>query len=185
MNRRLAYAAAATVTIALFGLRLARSQTPAPAPEPFAEIARVLQSPRCMNCHPAGDGPLQTDASTPHKQNIKRVFAELGGSCATCHQESTPEGEQMPPGAPHWSMPPADTPMVFQGKTPAQLCADLQDPQQNGHRSLQDLIHHVSVDPLVLWAFDPGGGRTAPPMSHAAFVASITEWVALGAPCPN
>jgi hypothetical protein len=27
----------------------------------FAEVAKVLTGPRCMNCHPAGDHPLQGD----------------------------------------------------------------------------------------------------------------------------
>lgn len=170
-------------TVALF-----TSDPPArsePASGPFDDIARVLQSPRCMNCHPAGDAPLQTDASTPHQQNIKRVFSSLGGSCQTCHQDAPLSGEHLPPGAHHWGMPPAETPMIFQNKTPQQLCADLQDPEQNGHRSLDDLIHHVANDPLVRWAFSPGDGRTPPPLSHAEFIRAMTEWVALGAPCPN
>src|SRR6478672_9097555 len=81
----------------------------AQATHPFTPIAQVLQSPRCMNCHPAGDAPLQTDASRPHKQNIKRVFTTLGGSCQTCHADTAMPGEHMPPGAPHWNMPPAAT----------------------------------------------------------------------------
>jgi hypothetical protein len=28
--------------------------------------------PRCMNCHPARDGPLQGDDSYPRMQNIRR-----------------------------------------------------------------------------------------------------------------
>ena len=50
-------------TLAVVGLtqhRLAQSQS---VSTPFMEIAQVLQSPRCMNCHPAGDAPLQTDES--------------------------------------------------------------------------------------------------------------------------
>jgi hypothetical protein len=82
-------------------------------------------------------------------------------------------------------MPPAETPMIFEGKTEAELCADLQDPEKNGHRTLDDLVHHVDHDPLVLWAFDPGGNRTPPPMTHAEFVALMSDWVAQGAPCPE
>ncbi len=166
----------------VLGQRPARSQT---AADPFPEIARVLQSPRCMNCHPAGDAPLQGDESRPHDQNIKRIFESLGGSCTSCHQDRALPGAHLPPGAPHWRMPPAATPMVFQGKTEAALCADLQDPAQNGQRSLEELVHHVDTDPLVLWAFDPGGERTPPPITHEALVALMNEWVALGAPCSN
>ena len=156
----------------------------AQATHPFSPVQSVLQSPRCMNCHPAGDAPLQTDLSRPHKQNIKRSFPTLGGSCATCHQETTMPGEHMPPGAPHWAMPPEATPMVFQGKSGAQLCADLKDLSKNGNRSLADLEHHVTNDPLVVWGFNPGPGRTVPPLTHAAFIARVHDWVAAGAPCP-
>lgn len=150
----------------------------------FAPIAQVLQSPRCMNCHPVGDRPLQTDQSKPHKQNITRNFPNLGGSCATCHQETTMPGPKMPPGAPHWNMPPAATPMTFEGKSQAQLCADLKDLSKNGGRTLSDLQHHVAVDPLVLWAFNPGTGRTPPPVTHATFLTLFDAWVNAGGACP-
>jgi hypothetical protein len=152
---------------------------------PFLGIAEVLQSPRCMNCHPAGEAPLQTDQSKPHKQNIKRIFSSLGGSCATCHQEAPLPEANTPPGAPHWSMPPEATPMVFQGKSPAQLCADLKDFSKNGNRSLTMLRDHVNTDALVLWAFNPGGTRTLPPVNHTTFIARFDAWIAQGAQCPT
>jgi hypothetical protein len=151
---------------------------------PFTPIQQVLQHPRCMNCHPSGDAPLQTDQSRPHKQNIKRAFNQLGGHCTTCHQEETMPGEHMPPGAPHWNMPAAATPMVFQGKSATQLCEDLKDPAQNGNRSLSDLEHHMGHDPLVLWAFNPGQNRTPPPLTLQQFGAAVHDWVSQGGPCP-
>jgi hypothetical protein len=154
----------------------------AQATHPFSPVQSVLQSPRCMNCHPAGDAPLQTDLSRPHKQNIKRTFPTLGGSCATCHQEANTPGKNMPPGAPHWGLPPKE--MVFEGKTARQLCTDLKDPAKNGNRSLADLKAHVAHDPLVLWGFAPGDGRTLPPLTHAQFVAAFDAWAAQGGPCP-
>lgn len=170
---------AALLALCLVPLRLS-----AQAPHRFTPVQQVLQHPRCMNCHPAGDAPLQTDQSRPHQQNIKRVFGQLGGSCQTCHQESTMPGDHMPPGAPHWGMPSAATPMTFQGKSATQLCLDVKDPAKNGNRSLGDLRHHVEHDPLVVWAFNPGQGRTPPPLSHPAFLAAVDAWIAEGAPCP-
>jgi hypothetical protein len=178
MNRR------AVFVIAVGVAALVAVGAAAQATHPFTPIQQVLQSPRCMNCHPSGDAPLQTDASRPHAQNIKRSFNKLGGSCQTCHQETTMPGDHMPPGAPHWNMPPEATPMVFQGKTPSALCADLKDPSKNGNRSLADLEHHLASDPLVLWGFNPGQGRTTPPLTHAVFNARVHEWIAQGAPCP-
>jgi hypothetical protein len=194
MSIRLPAAALLGGPVALFLLGAAPASPsstdapPAKAPSSsssFVEIARVLQSPRCMNCHPVGNAPLQTDQSTPHKQNIQRSFTALGGSCNTCHQTANLAGAHMPPGAPVWKLPPAETPMVFQGKSPAQLCRDLKDPEKNGRRSLDQILHHVSDDELVKWGWNPGGGRTTPPLAHDAFVQRMTAWIAQGAPCPD
>ena len=52
----------------------------------FQDVYEVLQHPRCLNCHPNGDAPLQTDNSTPHAMNITRTSTDAGLECATCHQ---------------------------------------------------------------------------------------------------
>lgn len=158
---------------------------PARARAAFLEVARVLQSPRCQNCHPAGERPLRGDRGEPHAQGVQRRLLELGASCATCHQDHNAPGVGAPPGAPHWGLPPAATPMIFEGRTPAALCAQLKDPAATGGRSLDALVHHVSHDALVLWGWAPGGERTPPPLTHAAFVAAIRAWVAHGAACPE
>jgi len=154
----------------------------------FVAIARVLQSPRCMNCHPAGDAPLQTDRSRPHAMNITRASEAAGLRCGACHQERNSESLGIPagpPGAPHWDLPPKDTPMVFQGRSVAALCVQLKDPEQNGHRSLDALLAHVDHDPLVLWGWEPGGGRSRPPMSHDDFVRAFSTWVQSEGACPR
>jgi hypothetical protein len=153
----------------------------------FADVAKVLLSPRCRNCHPAGDRPLQGDAGRPHAMNISRASVDAGLACTACHQVRNADlfgPRRGPPGAPHWGLPPADTPMVFQGKTAAALCAQLKDPARNGRRSLAQLLEHVTRDPLVLWAWQPGGARTRPPVSHDAFVAAFAAWVAADGACP-
>jgi mono/diheme cytochrome c family protein len=171
---------------------------PPPAPAPSAEavaagkhafldVARVLQSPRCQNCHPAGDAPLQTDLGKPHAMNISRKSAEAGLPCTACHQERNSEAIGIaagPPGAPHWNLPPRETPMVFEGKTPTALCEQLRDPAQNGKKTLAALLLHVSEDALVLWGWNPGGKRTLPPLSHPAFVAAFKTWVDSNGACP-
>jgi hypothetical protein len=153
----------------------------------FADVARVLSSPRCRNCHPAGNAPLQTDAGKPHAMNISRASVAAGVPCASCHQEHNSEALHIaggPPGAPHWGLPPAETPMVFEGKSATELCEQLKDLARNGHRSLAMLLDHVSHDPLVLWGWDPGGKRTPPPLSHDKFVAAFTAWVGSSGACP-
>ncbi len=156
----------------------------------FGDVHQVLLSPRCSNCHPAGNAPLQTDAGVPHAMNITRESEKNGLACATCHSDKNavdavgaPAGS--PPGAPNWHLPPEDTPMVFVGRTPAQLCAQLKDPARNGNKSLAQLLEHVSHDALVLWGWNPGAGRTTPPLKHDVFVAAFKDWVDAGAPCPD
>jgi len=147
----------------------------------FAEVAAVLQHPRCMNCHPAGDIPLQGDASTPHRLQITRFSPEVGLPCSTCHRERGLEFPNLPPANPHWSMPPAN--QVFQGRSVRQLCLQLNDPEQTGGRDLAALLHHVQHDSLVLYGWSPGPGRSVPGISHQDFVERFRTWVSAGAPC--
>ncbi|MEM1347077.1 MAG: hypothetical protein AAGI01_00880 [Myxococcota bacterium] len=156
----------------------------------FQAVHRVLVSPRCMNCHPAGDRPLQTDASTPHAMNISRASEAAGLQCSTCHQTQNadelvgaPKGA--PPGAPNWHLPPVEHPMIFQGRSPAALCAQLKDPAQNGGKTLVQLLEHVTHDPLVAWGWHPGKGRSLPPLPKDEFVASFKTWVDAQGACPD
>jgi hypothetical protein len=156
--------------------------------EAFAAAYKVLMHPRCMNCHPSGDAPLQGDDSHPHSQNVKRGKDGKGKyalKCANCHQDANLPGENMPPGNPNWHLPSAETPLVFQGKTPAELARQLKDPKQNGGKTLEQLLHHVAEDKLVAGGWDPGDGRTKPPLTHDEFVKKMREWVEKGAAIPE
>jgi len=156
--------------------------------EGFKKVYKVLMSPRCMNCHPIGDAPLQGDLSLPHTMNVQRgkdgkgLFAL---KCANCHQPENSDGEHSPPGNPNWHLPPADMKMVFEGKSPRDLAAQLLDPKRNGHKQKKDLIIHVSTDKLVVGCWNPGMGRTLPPMGHAEFVACFKAWIDNGAYLPD
>jgi hypothetical protein len=81
-------------------------------------------------------------------------------------------------------MPTADVPMVFEGKSPGDLCRQLTDQAKNGRRSLAVLRDHLDHDELVLWGWKPGPGRTLPPLSHAEFMVHVRAWLDAGAPCP-
>jgi hypothetical protein len=153
----------------------------------FAPVYEVLVSPRCMNCHPAGDRPL-SDRDGVHPMNVGRESFEAGLLCSTCHAEHNtelPGSPPGPPGAPHWQLPPKETPMTFQGRTITALCIQMRDLTQNGNRTLADLLEHVSKDPLVLWGWNPGGNRATPPSSHETFVKSFGAWVRAGGICPG
>lgn len=154
----------------------------------FLQVYSVLTSPRCQNCHPAGDSPLQGDDSHEHLQNVKRGkdgYGVYGMRCDTCHQTKNLPGEHMPPGNPKWSLPLPEQKMVFVGRTPAELCKQLKDPKQNGGRTLAMLLDHIANDDLVGWAWNPGDGRTLPPLSRVETAAQMKVWVEGGAACPE
>jgi hypothetical protein len=158
--------------------------------EAFAVIQKVLQHPRCQNCHIPGDAPLQFDAGLPHGQNVLRGSEGKGSpglACSTCHDTRNPPaayGPHVPPGAPNWHLPPPSQKMVFINVSAADLCASLKDPSKNGGKDLAALLKHVSSDPLVLWSWDPGPGRAPVDTPHADFVAAFRTWMDAGAPCP-
>jgi cytochrome c5 len=69
----------------------------------FGQVYKVLMSPRCANCHPAGEAPLQGDDSHVHMQNVKRGPDGHGVTamrCDTCHQDRNLPGANLPPGSP-------------------------------------------------------------------------------------
>lgn len=75
--------------------------------------------------------------------------------------------------------------MIFQGRTPGELCRQLKDPKQNGGRTGEQVIDHIDEHSLVLWGWNPGAGRTIPKMSHKEFSEKMHEWVKKGAACPE
>jgi hypothetical protein len=76
--------------------------------------------------------------------------------------------------------------MLWEGKTQAEICEQMKDPERNGgRRTGEEVIEHTKVDPLVLWAWDPGAARTMPPLSHAQFLEALEAWVRADMPCPR
>jgi hypothetical protein len=152
----------------------------------FKAIVPVLRHPRCMNCHSTGDFPRQGDDTHRHTMNVRRGAqgdGVAGMQCGTCHQNHNLAGEHMPPGAPDWHLPSPREPMIWEGLSDRQLCEVFKDPAQNGHRSVDGIVQHMS-SPLVLWGWHPGEGRTPIPMPESEFLANVKEWAAKGAVCP-
>jgi hypothetical protein len=153
----------------------------------FMDVYRVLMSPRCMNCHPSGDVPLQGDDSHLHTMLPKRGKEGKGlyaMKCSNCHQPTNIAGLHKPPGNPNWHLPPANMRMVFQGRTPYQLAKQLMNPKTNGNKTIAQLIAHAD-DGLVKAGWNMGEGRTLPPLSHAEFKKAWLTWINNGAYAPN
>lgn len=152
----------------------------------FEKVYSVLMSPRCVNCHPKGDVPLQGDDSHVHQMMPRRGEDGRGlyaMKCANCHQPENTPGLHMPPGNPNWHLPPANMKMVFEGRTAHQLAKQLVDPKQNGGKDFAKLIEHAD-DGLVLSGWNPGEGLKKPPLSHKEFKKAWIEWIQKGAYAP-
>lgn len=154
----------------------------------FAVVASVLTSPRCLNCHVSGETPLQGDSGTPHNMNVKRGTDGRGTPamrCTNCHQDQNSTTLHAPPGRPDWRLPPPNMRLAWQGLTVGEICSALKNPATNGGKSPEQLIEHVRDDRIVNWGWDPGPGRSIPPVSHDEFVAQVTLWLQTGAACPE
>ena len=165
-------------------IKTAAQSNPSDATAAFDTVMSVLTSPRCINCHPTGDRPRQRDEQIIHLFNVVRGEDNHGGpvqTCETCHHEENNPYSRVP-GAPHWGLAPKS--MGWFGLSHAEIAERLLDPETNGERSHEDLLHHMSEDPLVLWAWEPGADRTLPPVPHGEFVQALAEWLDAGAPIP-
>ena len=152
----------------------------------FQEAGKVIQSPRCVNCHPAGERPLQTDRMRLHQPLVIRGDGGMGAAsglqCTTCHREKNFEASGVP-GNPKWQLAPIE--MAWQGKSLGQICAQIKDRKRNGDRDMASLIDHMTNDELVGWAWNPGGDRTPAAGTQKEFGALIKAWADAGAACPK
>ncbi len=150
----------------------------------FREAGKVLLHPRCINCHPSGDRPLQGDDSRPHMPWVQRGLGGLGVAgmrCAGCHHPENFEPAGIPGHSP-WRLAPAR--MAWQGKTLSEVCAQIKDPQRNGGRTIKQIVEHMSEDGLVGWAWHPGPNLTSPPGSQQRLGELFQAWAKTGAVCP-
>jgi hypothetical protein len=150
----------------------------------FREAGKVIQHPRCVNCHPAGDRPAQGDDSHPHQPLVVRgpdSFGAIAMRCTTCHGPANfdPGGV---PGNPKWHLAPIE--MAWVGKSLAEICIQIKDKDRNGGMSMEQLVHHMGEDELVGWAWNPGAGRQPAPGTQKAFGELIQAWVDSGGACP-
>ena len=62
----------------------------------------------------------------------------------------------------------------------------MKDPKQNGGKTLEAIIKHVSDDSLVRQSgWSPAEGKSKPTLTHEEFAARIREWVEKGAAVPE
>lgn len=150
----------------------------------FTEAGKVIQHPRCINCHPAGDRPLQGMDMHPHQPPVLRGADDKGAvglRCMACHHAANVEPGGFP-GHPLWHVAPVS--MAWQGKPLGEICEQIKDPKRNGGKTLAQMHEHMAHDSLVGWGWKPGGGREPAPGTQAQFGALIKAWIDSGAACP-
>ncbi len=151
----------------------------------FAKMAPVLQHPRCLNCHSVTLHPTQGNEKNRHTFGVVRGADGKGAAglrCASCHQAQNMAASRAP-GAPHWQLAPLS--MGWEGKSLRDLCRTLVDQTANGGRDAAALAKHMKEDPLVQWAWSPGGARSAPPVGQKEFHDLADTWAESGAVCPD
>src|SRR5215475_1065603 len=158
------------------GNRNEAAEATSSTPDLFEPIASVVMHPRCINCH-QDQSPRQTDQKIVHLPLVVRGKDGHGAPtqrCQTCHQ-TTNTADGFVPGVTAWGLAPPS--MLWEGKTKEQICKQMKDPDRNGgRRTGEEVIEHMKIDPLVLWAWNPGADRTAPPLSHAQLVDALEAW---------
>ncbi|WP_375460153.1 Isoquinoline 1-oxidoreductase subunit [uncultured Enterovirga sp.] len=156
----------------------------------FEEAGRVLTHPRCLNCHPVSDRPLQGETSRPHEPPIFAGETGLGSPsmpCTSCHGQSnfrlvgTRVGSM--PGNPKWQLAPRE--MAWENQTLGAICRQLKDPARNGGKDFAALIEHSAHDELVGWGWNPGVGRASAPGTQELFGLLVKAWIETGAECPD
>jgi hypothetical protein len=150
----------------------------------FEEAGKVLQHPRCVNCHPPDDRPRQGMTSKLHQPAAIRGAGDHGVAamtCDACHHEENYDVARVP-GNPAWRLAPAEMPWL--GKSLGEICTQIKDRERNGGRSLDEIADHASNDSLVGWGWAPGAGREPAPGTQKQFGALIRAWIDSGAVCP-
>ena len=154
----------------------------------FTEVGKVLTHPRCMNCHPAGDQPLQGADHHIHFPPAHRAGpAVVADACSTCHTERNVTLHvvapfQSIPGHPRWGLAPLE--MAWEGKSLGQICRQVKDRERNGGRDLAMLQEHIAKDDLVAWGWNPGEGREPAPGTQELAGKLVQAWIDSGAECP-
>jgi hypothetical protein len=157
---------------------------------PFDKMMAVLTHQRCLNCHPADDRPRQGEDSHIHNFEVRRGPDNHGVAalkCQSCHQDENNDFSGVP-GAPEWSLAPIE--MAWAGLSRVEIARSMLNPANNGGRSLEETVKHLTEHELVLWAWEPGmdaagNPREKPPVSKEEYIKAVKEWAAGGAVIPE
>ncbi|MCX7564752.1 hypothetical protein OS189_00155 [Sulfitobacter sp. F26169L] len=158
----------------------------------WSRIYAVASHPRCTNCHVGSSGrPAWDDLgygrNRLHGMNIVADASRIGAEsipCRACHISAAGENA-VPHSAPQiddaWRLPPVE--LAWRGKSSAEVCTQLRDPETNDGFDLVGLIDHVRTSAFVNYGFKPGAGRNSAPGSVASLAQDLQTWGDAGMPC--
>lgn len=153
----------------------------------FTEAGKVLQHPRCVNCHPRTDRPLQGDVMQVHQPPVTRGKSGHGAvamECSACHgtKNFAATATLSIPGHENWHLAPIE--MAWEGRSLREICGQLKDRKRNGGKTMAQMVDHMANDSLVGWGWQPGLGRTPAPGTQQQLGELIKAWADAGAHCP-
>lgn len=149
----------------------------------FEEMSQVLEHPRCVNCHPTGDEPLQGDQSRPHQPMVKRGQAGMGAAGMKCNNCHGNENYRNVPGKPAWRLAPET--VGWDDLSTAEICELLTTPEQNGGKSVEEIVSFMVNNQFVAYGWNPPKQYEAAPGTHERFGSLAEAWQKTGAHCPE
>jgi hypothetical protein len=156
----------------------------------FEEAGKVIMHPRCVNCHPATERPLQAwrwcrisprcsrRGRFRHARHDLQHLPRPGERRA--HRAGGRSGEH--PGHPEWHVAPIE--QAWENRTLGEICLQIKDVQRNGGKDMAELVAHMAEDTLVGWGWNPGKGREPVPGTQQQFGEIFKAWADSGAECP-
>jgi hypothetical protein len=133
----------------------------------------VINSPRCMNCHPVQRAPTQGDDRHPHNPPMvggPERPRPVGLPCSSCHGPANVQtwGQDIKsiPGDPKWALAPAE--MAWQGKSLGAICAQIKDPAERRQEPGRAASPHGRGSPGRL-GLEPGRRPRPAPGTQAQF----------------
>ncbi len=156
----------------------------------FAEAGKVIESPRCMNCHPVQRAPTQGDDRHPPDPPMvggQGGHGPMGMPCSflprSGQRPDLGAGHQVDPRRSEMGAGPGRDGLA--GQVAGRDLRPDQGSARNGGKSLAQLHHHMAEDHLVGWAWNPGEGRVPAPGTQARFGELVRAWIDTGAKCPK
>ena len=157
---------------------------------PFDIMMNVLTHKRCVNCHPSDNRPRQGEDMHVHNFNVQRGADNHGVAavkCETCHQQENNNFSGVP-GAPEWALAPLR--MRWLGLSRTEIAKSMLNKENNGGRSLEETVKHLTEHKLVWWAWEPGVDsegipREKPPVPVDEYITAVKAWAAAGAIIPE